>query len=190
MRRAPRRVRPERGRASWSFGSVSERKSSVGPGSSSRRETLRRYHGPRLAWARSRCSRMRVEWSIVLEVGPSPTPTSSGQHDGVIFRTRLTKDTGPDAPVITLCTAVRYAVGIGDARTVAISDDATSVGSRAVTVHDIMPYLGSSVGVRAWISLRGGTAGGERKSRPSFSLARRPSRRARSPGASRGRARR
>lgn len=69
-----------------------------------------------------------------------------GGTAGVIFRTRLTKDTGPDAPVITLCTAVRYAVGVGDARTVAISDDATSAGSRAVTVHDIMPYLGSSVG--------------------------------------------
>jgi hypothetical protein len=69
-----------------------------------------------------------------------------GGTAGVIFRTRLTKDSGPDAPVITLCTALRYAVGIGTARTAAISDDATSVGSRDVIVHDIMPYLGSSVG--------------------------------------------
>jgi hypothetical protein len=57
-----------------------------------------------------------------------------------------THDSGPDAPVITLSTAIRYAVGFGDARTAAISDDTAGTGTRAITVHDIMPYLGSSVG--------------------------------------------
>jgi hypothetical protein len=69
-----------------------------------------------------------------------------GGTAGVIFRTRLTHDSGPDAPVITLSTAIRYAVGFGDARTAAISDDTAGTGTRAITVHDIMPYLGSSVG--------------------------------------------
>ena len=64
---------------------------------------------------------------------------------GFILRTRLGPDTGPNAPVLTLSSAVRYAVGLGAARTAVILEQAATVGTQTITVHDVMPYIGSSV---------------------------------------------
>jgi len=63
---------------------------------------------------------------------------------GVIMRTRIGAS-GPEAPVLTFCTAVRYAIGTGSARTASIAEEATSESTRDIVVHDVMPYIGSSV---------------------------------------------
>lgn len=68
-----------------------------------------------------------------------------GGTAGFILRTRLGPDTGPNAPVLTLSSAVRYSVGLGDARTALVVERGATVGTQTITVHDIMPYLGSSV---------------------------------------------
>jgi len=67
-----------------------------------------------------------------------------GVTAGAILRTRL-GDPRPDAPVVTFCTAVRYAIGTGSARTAFISETASIQGEQDVVAHDVMPYLGSSV---------------------------------------------
>lgn len=64
---------------------------------------------------------------------------------GVVLRTRIGEGTSPDAPVVTLATAVRYAVGFGEARTVTLSDAGETPGTTDVRVHDVMPYVGSSI---------------------------------------------
>ncbi|MBS2013966.1 MAG: hypothetical protein JST00_13840 [Deltaproteobacteria bacterium] len=68
-----------------------------------------------------------------------------GGTSGVILRTRIGGDPGPDAPIVTLCIAVRYAVGVGDARTVIIAEQGGGLRRQPITVHDVMPYFGSSV---------------------------------------------
>lgn len=63
---------------------------------------------------------------------------------GAILRTHLGARR-PDAPVLTFCTAVRYAIGTGTASTASIAEDVTTQATRDVVVHDVMPYIGSSV---------------------------------------------
>ena len=69
----------------------------------------------------------------------------AGGTFGVVLRTRIGEKKGAEAPVVTLATAVRYAVGVGEARTVTLSDAGETLGSTRVVVHDVMPYLGSSI---------------------------------------------
>jgi hypothetical protein len=69
----------------------------------------------------------------------------AGGTFGVVLRTRIGEKKGPDAPVVTLATAVRYAVGVGEARTVELSEAGETLGSARVVVHDVMPYVGSSI---------------------------------------------
>lgn len=68
-----------------------------------------------------------------------------GGTGGIIFRTRLGSNAGSNAPVINFCAAVRYAVGVGEARTTVVGDKPAENASQPIVVHDIMPYIGSSV---------------------------------------------
>lgn len=66
-----------------------------------------------------------------------------GGTTGLIFRTKLGAKGGADAPTFNLSVAVRYAIGIGDARPTVTGTTATDL--IPVVAHDIMPYFGSSV---------------------------------------------
>lgn len=53
----------------------------------------------------------------------------------------------PDgAPVVIATTvALRYAVGVGEARTIVVDGAELKQGAVEVVAHDLMPYLGTSV---------------------------------------------
>ncbi|MFO0679997.1 MAG: hypothetical protein U0169_25980 [Polyangiaceae bacterium] len=67
-----------------------------------------------------------------------------GATQGFLFRTRV-GGASSSSVLVTLSGGLRYAVGFGDARTVSISETSVQTGTRAVTIHDVMPYFGSSV---------------------------------------------
>lgn len=53
--------------------------------------------------------------------------------------------TRKDPVIIATTIAVRYAIGVGEARTLRITDGAPVGGEAAVIGHDLMPYLGTSI---------------------------------------------
>jgi len=69
-----------------------------------------------------------------------------GGTTGLVFRTRFAESPRPDSGVVTLAVSVRYAVGVGDARTARVSATGVEAGTDPVTVHEVMPYFGSSIG--------------------------------------------
>lgn len=68
-----------------------------------------------------------------------------GATAGVILRTRLGEVAAKDPPVLTLSLALRYALGHGQARTLVIDEAALRASTHDIVIHDIMPYVGSSI---------------------------------------------
>jgi len=66
-----------------------------------------------------------------------------GATAGGLLRIRLGKT--PSPPVLTTSLAIRYAVGLGDARTATLDTNGLTAGAVDVVVHDLMPYLGTSL---------------------------------------------
>jgi len=72
-----------------------------------------------------------------------------GGTAGLEYRTplSLSTNTSPDALVLSTTVALRYAIGLGDARAANIDLTSTNTPDRTVSVvyHEIVPYIGSGI---------------------------------------------